>query len=204
MVFAQSIIYDSWNIILYLDGVIITNNTLGDRVTGRWERRWVTIYQHLSGWHCTQFSIWLSNSSICRVQSKKLYFMYIFLEASFSTVVVFTPGSVEHRYGQVINAMSMSMYDSHSNNACVYDYLLTARWAAKAILSGLSAHTLRLCTLTTPSILMNVSRTSVKLTPFGIPSINTTIVSRIMLNVVTSTSIEKKNVHIGSTIFHSG
>lgn len=83
-------------------------------------------------------------------------------------------------------------------------YSLTARWAAKAILSGLRAHTLRLCTLTTPSMLMNVSKTSEKFTPFGMPSINTTIVSRSMLNVVTNTNKENMNVHIGSTIFQSG
>lgn len=83
-------------------------------------------------------------------------------------------------------------------------YLLTAKWAANAILSGLKAHTLRLCTLTTPSMLIKVSSTSTKFTPFGMPSINTIIVSRSMLNVVTNTNMEKKNVHIGSTIFQSG
>lgn len=46
--------------------------------------------------------------------------------------------------------------------------------------------------------------TSVKLIPFGIPSINTSNVSLIIANVVASTRIENKNVHIGSTIFHSG
>jgi len=62
--------------------------------------------QQMGGWHCLQFSIWVSNSSICSVQSKKLYFLYILREASFRTVVVFAPGSVnkEHTHRWLINS----------------------------------------------------------------------------------------------------
>jgi len=67
-----------------------------------------------------QFSIWVSNSSIWSVQSKKLYFLYIFCEASFRTVVVFIPGSVEQiltkfikctRNKLIINNINISLTD---------------------------------------------------------------------------------------------
>lgn len=67
--------------------------------------------QHLGGWHCLQFSIWVSNSSICSVQSKKLYFLYILREASFSTVVVFAPGPEYKEHTEMINKLiQMRLY----------------------------------------------------------------------------------------------
>jgi len=63
--------------------------------------------QHLGGWHCLQFSIWVSNSSICSVQSKKLYFLYILREASFSTVVVFAPGPVYKEHPKFENHLTV-------------------------------------------------------------------------------------------------
>lgn len=82
--------------------------------------------------------------------------------------------------------------------------LLIARCADRAVLSSESAQILRLWTLTTPSICMNVFSTWEYSKPLGIPSIRTLTTSLIIATVVRITNTEKRNVHIGSTKLHVG
>lgn len=83
-------------------------------------------------------------------------------------------------------------------------YVLIARCADRAVLSSESAQILRLCTLTTPSICIKVFSTWEYSKPLGIPSIKTLTTSLIIATVVRITNIEKRNVHIGSTMFQLG
>lgn len=77
-------------------------------------------------WHCLQTSICWWNSSICSVISKKLNLLWIFWDAVFKTVLVFTPGPKNERKTKIrryISFVRLVITFSYLSSILVADFI---------------------------------------------------------------------------------